>query len=103
MRGKNRSSMNLYLDFRVKMRKILQENQKLIMDKLDNVLNEKKDLIISSFQDWRESVNDVIHRLENVTLKEMVISTFMELHYCQARVQVQGLSQISKETCTWSL
>ena len=75
MRLKNRNSMNLYLDFRVKMRKILQENQKLITDKLDNVLNEKKDLIISSFQDWRESVNDVIHRLENVTLKEMVIST----------------------------
>ena len=79
MRLKNRSSMNLYLDFRVKMRKILQENQKLITDKLDNVLNEKKDLIISSFQDWRESVNDVIHRLENVTLKEMVISTSLLL------------------------
>ena len=71
--------MNLYLDFRVKMRKILQENQKLITDKLDNVLNEKKDLVISSFQDWRESVNDVIHRLENVTLKEMVISTSLLL------------------------
>lgn len=79
MRLKNRNSMNLYLDFRVKMRKILQENQKLITDKLDNVLNEKKDLIISSFQDWRESVNDVIHRLENVTLKEMVISTSLLL------------------------
>ena len=79
MRGKNRNSMNFYLDFRVKMRKILRENQKLITDKLDNVLNEKKDLIISSFQDWRESVNDVIHRLENVTLKEMVISTSLLL------------------------
>ena len=79
MRLKNRNSMNLYLVFRVKMRKILQENQKLITDKLDNVLNEKKDLIISSFQDWRESVNDVIHRLENVTLKEMVISTSLLL------------------------
>ena len=79
MRLKNRNSMNLYLDFRVKMRKILQENQKLITDKLDNVLKEKKDLIISSFQDWRESVNDVIHRLENVTLKEMVISTSLLL------------------------
>ena len=79
MRGKNRNSMNFYLDFRVRMRKILRENQKLITDKLDNVLNEKKDLIISSFQDWRESVNDVIHRLENVTLKEMVISTSLLL------------------------
>ena len=49
------------------------------------VIDEKKDLIISSFQDWRENVNDVIHRLESVTLKEMVISLLV---FCECMYKI---------------
>ena len=68
------------------MSRILAENKITIMEKLDKDLDKKRDLLMSSFQDWRADISKIIRKIETITLKEMVFNDllFHPFHVCHS-------------------